>query len=444
MPLDLKLTGGVLVRPEGAFAADIGIADGRIAEIGDLSGRESSEEIDATGLHVFPGVIDTQVHFREPGMEHKEDLQTGSTAAIAGGACAVLEMPNTSPPTTTAEALRLKLDRADGRMYCDYGFFIGASSENVGELRELEQLPGVPGVKIFMGSSTGSLLVPTDELLQKVLGSGVRPCPVHAEDHHRLEELKARSTSEKTVFDHPTLRDSECARLATDRLIRAARNARRPVHILHVSTRDELPLIRGAKAEGVPVTAEVTPQHLWFAAPDCYATLGTHAQMNPPIRSREHRDALREALKAGLFDVFGSDHAPHTLEEKALPYPQSPSGMPGVQTLLPAVLTLAVREKLLSLEVASAMLSARPASLYGLKDRGRIEIGWKADLAIVSLREAQVASADRMKSKCGWTPFEGEELVGWPQWVVLSGRVQAHHGEVIGVPRGRPVSFDWK
>lgn len=432
------------MRPEGTLFADIGIADGKIAEIGDLSGRESDEVVDVSGLHVFPGVIDTQVHFREPGMEHKEDLHTGSMAAIAGGVCAVLEMPNTSPPTTTAEALRFKLERAAGRMYCDYGFFIGASVESVAELRDLEQLPGVPGIKIFMGSSTGSLLVPTDELLEQVLASGVRPCPVHAEDHLRLEALKAGSPSERTVFDHPQIRDSECARMATDRLLRAARKTQRPVHILHVSTRDELPLIRDAKVEGVAVTAEVTPQHLWFSAPDCYAKLGTRAQMNPPIRSREHRDALREALKGGLFDVFGSDHAPHTLEEKALPYPQSPSGMPGVQTLLPAVLTLAVRERLLSLEVASAMLGSRPASLYGLKDRGRIELGWKADLVVVSLQDSQVATASRMKSKCGWTPFEGESLVGWPKWVVHSGRVVVSGDEVRGAPDGEPVSFDWK
>lgn len=444
MRFELLVRGGEVASSRGVYPADVGVVGGRIAAVGALGGAEAEDVLDARGLAVLPGVIDTQVHFREPGMEHKEDLESGSRSALEGGVTTVFEMPNTAPPTTTRAALDDKLRRAEGRMWCNYAFFVGASPENVVELASLEELPGVPGVKIFMGSSTGSLLVADQGTLLDVLRSGRRRCAVHAEDHALLEERKRLLPPAPSVSEHPIVRDAECALRATKRLLAAAEETLRPVHVLHVSTADELPLLRSAKRRGLDVSAEVTPQHLWFAAPEVYQRLGTLAQMNPPIRSSLHRDALRKAVRDGLFDVFGSDHAPHTLEEKARPYPESPSGMPGVQTLVPALLTLGFREGLCSLERFVAMACENPARLYRLVGKGHVEVGYDADLTIVDLRSCRVVERGRVASKCGWSPFEGEKLLGWPVHVVVGGKVRLREGVVVGSPSGAPCRFEGK
>lgn len=440
MAFDLVLLGGSVVTDSGVVQTDIGISGGQISQLGNLGTVSTAQSERIDGLTVFPGVIDTQVHFREPGLTQKEDLATGTLAAICGGVTSILEMPNTDPPTTSKEALEDKLRRAEGRASCDYGFFVGATAENADDLARLERLTGTPGIKIFMGSSTGSLLVADDETLERVLRHGTRPCPIHAEDHARLSERKTLLNGLDPA-QHPFLRDAECARLATTRIIDISRRTGRPVHILHVSTGDEPPLIAKAKTEGVRVTAEITPQHLYFSAPECYAKLGTLAQMNPPLRDRSHRDALRRAFQEGVFDVIGSDHAPHTLEEKALPYPQSPSGMPGVQTLLPVMLTLVLREGLTDLPTVARMTSSAPASLYGTKNKGGIVPGHDADLSIVDLESEWIVEKSWLKSKCGWSPYEGERLIGKPIHTLLRGQFAVRNCEHVGAPAGRVLEF---
>ena len=417
---------------------DVAVLDGKIAALG-VVGDEAERTVEARGLTLLPGAIDTQVHFREPGLTHKEDLESGSRAALFGGVTSFLEMPNTDPTTVDEPTLRDKLARAEGRCWANYGFFVGASTENAERLAEYERLPGVPGIKIFMGSSTGPLLVGEDDALRRVLRSGRKRCPIHAEDEARNRDRKALLSEAPHVREHPFLRDAESARLATERILRLGAEAGRPVHVLHVSTADEPPMIAEAKRQGLGTTAEVTPQHLWFSADD-YERLGTHLQMNPPVRSPDHREGLWRALEAGVFDVFGSDHAPHTLDEKALPYPQSPSGMPGVQTLMMVLLRF-VQQGRLSLETVVRMACERPASLYGISGKGRLKVGMDADLALWDLGRTVVFERSMVQSKCGWSPYEGEALAAAPEMAVVGGRVALEGGKLVGGPKGKMLSF---
>jgi dihydroorotase len=304
-------------------------------------------------------------------------------------------------------------------------------------------LPGTPGIKIFMGSSTGLLLVAGDDDLRRVLRSGRRRTPIHAEDEPRNRARKTLLSDNPHAREHPYLRDAESARLATERILRLSEETGRPVHILHVSTGDEIPLIRDAKTRGLGTTAEVTPQHLYFRSPDCYDRLGSLAQMNPPLRDWWHRDSLRRALAEGVFDVIGSDHAPHKLEEKAQPYPASPSGMPGVQTLLPVMLTL-VKERLLTLAELVRLTSENPARIYGIAGKGKLEPGFDADIVLVDLDRTRTMERSMVQSKCGWSPYEGESLTGWPVHVILRGQVVVRDGGLVGSSAGRSVGFNWK
>ena len=434
---DLIVRGGTVVSPPKIGIADIGVADGRIVRIEDLGTAQAGETIDARGLHVLPGVIDTQVHFREPGHEHKEDLASGTTAAVLGGVTAVFEMPNTTPPTTDADALADKLARARGRAWCDHAFFVGATAENAADLAELERQTGCCGVKVFMGSSTGSLLVANDRDLERVLRGGRRRVAVHAEDEARLlarRDLRRGGDVER----HPIWRDVEAARLATERLLRLARRTGRPVHVLHVSTAEEMALL--AEARDI-ATVECTPQHLTLAAPDCYRRLGTYAQMNPPIREPGQRDGLWRAVADGVVDVIGSDHAPHSRAEKDKGYPDSPSGMPGVQTLL-AVMLDHVAAGRLSLERLVDLTSAGPARIYRIAGKGAIRPSNDADLTLVDLAARREISDDWIVSKCGWTPFAGMTVTGWPAATVIRGQVVMRDGALIGAPAGRPVAFE--
>lgn len=429
---------------EGLARADVAVRGGLIVAVGDVPDAAPTE-IDAHGLIVMPGVIDTQVHFREPGAEHKEDLESGSRAAVFGGVTSVLEMPNTKPPTTTEAALSDKLASAEGRMWCHYGFFVGASADNAAELAYLERLPGTPGVKLFMGSSTGELLVSGSEEVRAVLRAGRKPVAVHSEDearlHQRMHDWQAGTLELGEVHPrlHPLLRDDECARRSTQRLIGLAVETGRPVHVLHISTHDELPMLAEAKRRRNPVTCEITPQHLTFDSED-YERLGTLAQMNPPVRSGKHRDALRQALQDGLFDVVGSDHAPHTLEEKAQPYPESPSGMPGVQTLLPVMLGF-VEQGLIGLTELVRLACLGPARLYGIVGKGRIAPGFDADVALVDPQRRWTFERAMVQSKCGWSPFEGAELTGAVVHTVVGGRWVVREGALHGEPAGRMLTF---
>lgn len=433
---DLLLTDAEILAPGGRGEAAIGVRGGRIAAIGDLASAKAAERLSLRGLTVLPGVIDSQVHFREPGATHKEDLESGTRAAAMGGVTAVFEMPNTAPQTVDAAAIQDKLDRAAGRAHVDHAFFVGATGENAGLLGALERLPGVCGVKIFMGSSTGGLLLPDDGGLARALRSGTRRIAVHAEDDLRLTARKGFAEAGRPET-HPVWRDEETAIRATRRLLHLAEAAGRRVHVLHITTADEMALLAGFKDLA---SVEVTPQHLTLAAPDCYATLGSHAQMNPPIRGESHRAALWQAVADGVVDVIGSDHAPHTLEEKAQSYPASPSGMPGVQTLVPIMLNHVAAGRL-SLERFVDLTAAGPARLYGIAGKGRIAVGYDADFTIVDLRATRRIEERWLASKCGWSPFTGMTVTGWPALTVIRGRVVMREDELLAPGLGQPCRF---
>src|SRR5215218_2780421 len=406
---DLIVRGGEVVNHAGRGAADVGVRGGKIAAMGDLSQASSGEVFDAAGLTVMPGVIDTQVHFREPGLEWKEDLETGSRAAVLGGVVAVFEMPNTEPTTTDGDALADKLARARDRMHCDHAFYMGGTHENAAFLGELERLPGCCGVKVFMGASTGTLLVQDDEGIEQVLRHINRRAAFHSEDEYRLADRRPLARTGDWT-SHPEVRDAQSAIQSTHRLVRLAQMLGKRIHVLHVTTRDEIAYLAEHKDVA---SVEVTPQHLTLAGPEAYERLHGYAQMNPPIRGAEHREGLWAGVMNGVADVIGSDHAPHTSEEKARPYPASPSGMPGVQTLLPVMLTH-VAEGRLSLERLVDLTSHGAQRLFGLADKGRMAVGYDADLTAVDRKARRTITHDAMASRVGSTTFDGLEARGWP------------------------------
>lgn len=433
---DLLIAGGTLALPAGLAEADIGVRGGSIAGIGNLAGAKAAEIFDARNLHVLPGAIDTQVHFREPGAEHKEDLETGSRAAVLGGVTSVFEMPNTSPPTTTRAALDDKLARARGRMFCDHAFYVGATPENASELSELERSPGCCGVKLFMGSSTGNLLVAADDAVARVLAGVRRRVAVHAEDEARLKERKPLAEPGHPET-HPLWRDEETALRATQRLLALARKHKRRVHVLHVSTAEEMAFLKNHKDLA---TVEATVNHLTLLAPGCYERLGTYAQMNPPVRGARHRGAIWRALGEGVVDVIGTDHAPHTREEKDRPYPESPAGMPGVQTLLPVMLDH-VNAGRLSLMRLVGLIAHNPQRIWSVAAKGRIELGCDADFAVVDLKARRTIENSWIASRCGWTPFHGMRVTGWPVATILRGRFVMRDEAILGKAQGRPLRF---
>ncbi|MHB8528838.1 MAG: dihydroorotase [Caulobacteraceae bacterium] len=433
---DLIVSGGEVVNHAGRGLADVGVRHGKIAAIGDLAQASAGSVLKAAGLTILPGVIDTQVHFREPGMEWKEDLESGSKAAVLGGVTAVFEMPNTQPPTTTAEALADKLERAGGRMHCDHAFWVGATHENTADLGELERLPGCCGVKVFMGASTGTLLVADDPGVEAILSVIRRRAAFHSEDNARLAERRPLARPGDWT-SHPEVRDVETAIRSTRRLITMAEMLGKRVHVLHTTTAEEIVFLAGHKAVA---SIEVTPQHLTLSGPEAYERLKGLAQMNPPIREERHRLALWRGVAGGLVDVIGSDHAPHTLAEKQQPYPASPSGMPGVQTLLPMMLTHVAAGRL-SLERLVDLTSAGPQRLFGLADKGRLAEGFDADLTIVDLKARHPFRHAEMATKVGWTPFDGMEATGWPSATVIRGEIVMREGEIPTPHAGRPIRF---
>jgi dihydroorotase len=432
---DLLLKNGTVHLPAGPVQTSVGVIAGKIAAIG-VAG-DAGETIDCTGLDILPGVIDTQVHFREPGLVHKEDLESGARAAVLGGVTAVFEMPNTKPNTDSAEAIADKLARAHHRMWCDHAFYVGATNHNAADLAELERMPGTAGVKIFMGASTGDLLVSEDASLAAVLASGHRRVAIHAEDEDRMN-ARADERVPGDPSSHPVWRDDESALLATKRIVALARAARRRIHVLHITTPAELEFLSAHKDI---VTCEVTPQHLTLAGEEAYPRLGTLAQMNPPIRSGAHRDGLWHWVDQGVADILGSDHAPHTLEEKAKPYPGSPSGMPGVQTLLPLMLNH-VAEGRTTLARVIDLTSAGPQRVFGIVGKGRIAVGYDADFSVVDLKARWTITEDWLASRCGWSPFTGMDLTGRPIGTIVRGHRVMWDGALAATAVGEPIRFE--
>ena len=433
---DLIVRGGEVVNHAGRGLADVGVIAGKIAAVGDLSQASAGEVFDAAGLTVLPGVIDSQVHFREPGLEWKEDLETGSRGAVLGGVTTVFEMPNTEPVTTDAGALADKLARARGRMHCDHAFYVGGTHENAAWLGDLERLPGCCGVKVFMGASTGSLLVADDEGVAAVLKSINRRGTFHSEDEYRLAERRPLARAGDWT-SHPEVRDAESAIRSTRRLVALAKALGKRIHVLHVTTAEEIAFLADHKDVA---SVEVTPQHLTLTGPEAYERLQGFAQMNPPIREAHHQRALWRGIEMGLADVLGSDHAPHTRAEKARPYPASPSGMPGVQTLVPVMLTHVAHGRL-TLERFVDLTSAGPNRVFGLADKGRLAEGFDADLTIVDLKARRTITHESMATRSGWTPFDGFEAQGWPMATIIRGHIVMRDGEVSLPHAGEPVRF---
>jgi len=433
---DLILKGGIVVNHDGEGVRDIGVRAGRFAAIGDLSRASAGEVIDCRGLHLLPGVIDSHVHFREPGLTHKEDLESGSRGAVLGGVTAVFEMPNTDPTTTTAAALADKVARAHHRMHCDFAFYVGATRENTKDLGELERLPGCAGVKVFMGSSTGSLLIEDDEGVRAVLNAIRRRAAFHSEDEYRLRERMSLRV-EGDPRSHPVWRDATAALMCTQRLIRLARETGKRVHVLHVTTKEEAAFLAEHKDVA---TAEATPAHLTLVAPECYERLGTLAQLNPPVRDAGHRDGLWHGIAQGVIDSIGSDHSPHTRAEKAQPYPKTHSGMTGVQTLVPIMLDH-VNAGRLSLLRFVDLTSAGPARLFGIANKGRIAAGFDADLTVVDLKRTETITNVSIASRAAWTPYNGVSVTGWPVGTLVRGHRVMWEGSLTAAAQGERVRF---
>ncbi|MCP4937400.1 MAG: dihydroorotase [bacterium] len=433
---DLLITNGTIVNYDGTNKGDIGIKDGKIADIGALAGQKADKTLDANSLHVLPGVIDTQVHFREPGLTHKEDLESGSRAAVKGGVTAVFEMPNTSPSTTTIEAIADKVDHGRNRMFCDFAFYAGASTDNLDRLAELERAPGVCGIKVFMGSSTGNLLVAESAELEQLFKTIRRRAAFHSEDEERLQQRLGKQVM-GDASSHAVWRDKDTALNSTKRLLKLARKHAKRIHVLHITTADEMALLADYKDL---VSVEVLPQHLTLSAPEAYERLGSLAQMNPPIRSQQHQDGLWDGLRVGTVDVIGSDHAPHTLEEKQKAYPSSPAGLPGVQTLVPLMLDH-VNKGRLSLQRFVDLTSHGPNRLFGLADKGRLAKGYDADITLVDMSASRTITNEQQESRCGWTPFDGMKVTGWPVGTIVRGHQVMRDEEIITPAIGQPVRF---
>ena len=414
---------------------DIGILKNKIVKIGDLK-DESKEVFDAKGLTVLPGCIDTQVHFREPGSTDAEDLNSGSKAAVMGGITSVFEMPNTNPPTTNFEEFDKKIKIGKG-MFCNHAFYFGATAENYTTLEKLKELKGCCGIKLFAGSSTGNLLVDKEKDIEKVFEHASKVVAVHSEDEEILK-IRKKLIEEGNVLSHPVWRNEEVAMSSTRRIVRIAKRLKKKAHILHVTTKEEVDFLSQNKGD---ITFEITPQHLTIYAPDCYDNLGTYAQMNPPIRDKSHYDRLWYAVRNNYNDTIGSDHAPHLKTNKDKKYPNSPSGMPGVQTILPVMLDH-VNNKKLELEQLMKLMCENPVKIFGIKNKGFLKENYDADITIVDLNKSIKIQNEDIQSKCGWSPFNGYSFKGSPVVTIVNGKIKMKNGKIIGNPEGKPLEFN--
>ncbi|HKP98450.1 MAG TPA: dihydroorotase [Fibrobacteria bacterium] len=437
MDTSTLIRNATVMTPQGPAAADVLVENGVIRSVGASLKAPGAVVLDAKGLTLIPGAIDPQVHFREPGMEWKEDLASGSRAAAAGGVTGFLEMPNTSPPTVTAELMEAKKKIAASKCLVNYNFFIGATPENMAELLAVKN---VCGIKVFMGASTGSLLVDKLADLDRIFSQGRRLIAVHAEDEALIRENKSRYTGLTNVADHALIRSPEVALRATRTAVELSRKYRRRLHILHMTTQEEAEFLAREKP-GLPVSAEVCPQHFLLSAPECYDNLGTYAQMNPPLREKRHGEALWHALKTGIIDCIATDHAPHTREEKDKGFPHAPSGMPGVETSLPLMLNR-VNQGLCTLAEVVRWMCENPARLYGLKNKGRIEPGYDADLVLVDMAREKTIENGKLQTKVNWSPYNGWKTKGWPVATLVRGNVVYREGEFFTGTLGREMIVD--
>ena len=435
--LDLIIKNGSCFIEGNLVKTDIGITKNKISHIGNLENENSNEIYDAENLIVLPGCLDTQVHFREPGSTDAEDLNSGSRAAIVGGITGVFEMPNTNPPTSNKKEFQNKLNLAKNRMYCNYAFYFGATPENQEELADLKSLEGCCGVKLFAGSSTGNLLVHKEEDIEKVFASTSKIVSVHSEDEEILNQRK-KLREKGNVLTHPIWRNEESAISSTRRIVKIALRLNKKAHILHVTTKEEVDFLSQNKGN---ITFEITPQHLTLTSPECYEKLGTFAQMNPPIRDKSHYDRLWYAVRNNYNDTIGSDHAPHLKENKLKDYPETPSGMPGVQTLMPVMLNH-INEGRLKLEQLIKLLCENPVKIFGIKNKGYIKKDYDADFTIIDMNKVIEIKNEKIESKCGWSPFNGHKFKGTPVATIVNGKIKMKDGVILGDPEGMPLQFD--
>jgi dihydroorotase len=414
---------------------DIGLSGNKIKKIGKIE-LNSSKVYDATDKVVLPGIIDTQTHFREPGSTDVEDLESGSRAAVLGGVTSLFEMPNTNPPTSNLVEFDKKLQLAKNRMHSNYAFYFGATPENTEQLSKLKDVEGCCGVKLFAGSSTGKLLVDKEADIEKVISSSDRVVSIHSEDEEILN-LRKKFIKEGDVHSHPEWRNTECAISSTRRVVKIAERYNKKIHVLHVTTKEEVDFLAMHKKN---VTFEITPQHLTLYAPDCYDKLGTYAQMNPPLRTKEHYDRLWVAIKNNIVDVLGSDHAPHSKENKNKNYPNTPSGMPGVQTIFPIMLDHVNNGKL-TLEQLIKLMCENPCKIFGIKNKGYLKEGYDADLTIADMDKEVTIKDEMIASKCGWTPFNNYKVKGFPVGTIVNGNLVMSNGKVIVESKGTPLKF---
>ena len=433
--LDLIIKNGKCFIEGRLKEVDVAAKDGKIWKIGRIS-EEAKETLNAEGQTVFPGCIDTQTHFREPGSTDTEDLHSGSRAAIAGGITSVFEMPNTNPPTSNINEFQRKLDLAKDRMYCNYAFYFGATADNSNDLASLKNLEGCCGIKLFAGSSTGNLLVAKEEDIDKVFQNSSKVVAVHSEDEEILN-INKKLIKKGDVHSHPVWRSVECAISSTRRIVKIAERYNKKAHILHITTKEEIDFLSQHKGN---ITFEITPQHLTLYAPDCYNKLGTYAQMNPPLRNKSHYDRLWYAVRNNYNDTIGSDHAPHLKINKDKEYPNSPSGMPGVQTLMPVMLNH-VNEGKLTLNQLINLVCENPIKIFGIKNKGFIKEGYDADFTIVDMNKIIEIKNEDIESKCKWSPFNGDKFKGTPVATVINGDIKMKDGEIIGDPSGKPLIF---
>ena len=434
---DLCLKNGQVMIDGNLISTNVYVTEGKIVLI-TTKLHDTTREIDCKNILVLPGVIDSQVHFREPGLEGKENLESGMLAAVAGGVTSIFEMPNTNPLTITPETINDKLNRAKRAAWSDYAFYLGGTMRTSSNLSEWEKLPGVCGIKIFMGASTGDLMTATDEEVEAVVSNGQRVIAVHAEDQMiMMENFKTILGDSDDVSMHCKWRSPESCLSATKRVVNLARKYNRRVHILHITTQQEMEFLAQNKDIA---SVELLANHLTLHAPECYDSLGTLAQQNPPIREKNHQDALWKALNDDVVDIIASDHAPHTVEEKSQTYPKSPSGTPGVQTLVPIMLNHVNNGKL-SLSKLVSLWSHGPERIHRIHNKGRIQVGYDADFTLVDMNKEVTISNSQQKSKSKWTPFDGMKVKGWPTHTIIRGHCVMIDDEIMGEPIGEMVQF---
>ena len=414
---------------------DITVSGGKIKSIGKAD-LNNHKVYDAENKIVLPGIIDTQVHFREPGSTDAEDLESGSRAAVLGGVTSLFEMPNTNPPTANLVEFEKKLKAAKNRMHSNYAFYFGATPSNTDQLAQLKNVEGCCGVKLFAGSSTGNLLVDKEADIEKVISSSDRVVSIHSEDEDIIK-LRKKFIRKGDVHSHHEWRNVECAMSSTRRVVKIAERYNKKIHVLHVTTKDEVDFLAMHKKN---VTFETTPQHLTLYAPDCYDKLGTYAQMNPLLRGKEHYDRLWTAIKNNIVDVLGSDHAPHLKANKDKEYPDSPSGMPGVQTIFPVMIDHVNNGKL-TLNQLINLMCENPCRIFGIKNKGFIKEGFDADLTIVDMKREVIIKDEMIASKCGWTPFNNYKVKGFPVGTIVNGILVMSDGKILVESKGKPLSF---